>query len=42
MKSLAPSEFVDSLIPINKKKKLPDQLTKKLNKFGYYLGQFDY
>ena len=29
MKSLAPSEFVDSLIPINKKKKLPDQFTKK-------------
>ena len=29
MKSLAPSEFVDSLIPINKKKKLPDLLTKK-------------
>ena len=30
MKSLAPSEFVDSLISINKKKKLPDQLTKKV------------
>jgi hypothetical protein len=38
MKSLAPSEFVDSLNPINKKKRLPDQLTKKDGQIWLLIG----